>query len=418
MPICTFIDCKKDAFYNFKNESSAIYCTMHKKVDMIDVRHRLCIFTDCYKRASFNLKNELFGEYCSTHKKDGMIDVINRKCNEADCNTQPRYNYKNENKGLYCSKHKKNGMIDIYENYCTAKDCVTRATFNYKNESKGIYCSKHKKDNMINVKTKVCYVKDCRIQPVFNFPNYKRGKYCKYHKLDGMIDVKNMKCNEHNCNKRASFGCSKNKIPLYCTLHKKEDMIDVRHKTCLVELCDTIVTNKYNGYCIRCFIHLFPDEPVSCNYKTKEKAVLDYILENFKDKTIITDKKVYDGCSQKRPDIFIDLGYQVIIVEIDENQHKNYSCENKRIMELSQDINHRPLIIIRFNPDEFIDSKNNSITSCWGINKKGICSIKRNKVKEWNERLMTLKQTIEYWLKNETTKTIELVYLYYNNIVE
>jgi hypothetical protein len=412
------INCKKDAFYNYKNESQAIFCTIHKKIDMIDVRHRLCNFSDCFKRATFNIKNETVGLYCSLHKKDDIFDVINRKCNEDNCTIQPRYNYKNETRGVYCTKHKKTGMIDIYENYCIEKDCITSAVFNYSDQRKGIYCSRHKKENMINVKQKTCCVKGCRTMPIFNYSNYRIGIYCKQHKLDGMIDVKNRKCNEDSCNKRASYGKSDTNIPLYCTFHKKDGMVDIRHKTCKTLMCNTTISNKYKDYCLRCFIYLFPDEPITYNYKTKEKAVTDYICDNFKDKTIITDKKIYDGCSRKRPDIFIDLGYQVIIVEIDEEQHKNYSCENKRIMELSQDLNHRPLIMIRFNPDEYIDNKNKRITSCWGINKKGLCSIKKNKVKEWNERLMTLKQTIEYWCKNETSKTINLNYLYYNDIVE
>ena len=29
------------------------------------------------------------------------------------------------------------------------------------------------------------------------------------------------------------------------------------------------------------------------------------------------------------------------------------SCENKRIMEISQDLGHRPIVFIRFNPDEY-----------------------------------------------------------------
>ena len=67
------------------------------------------------------------------------------------------------------------------------------------------------------------------------------------------------------------------------------------------------------------------------------------------------DKKIQDGCSTRRPDLFLDLGYQIIIIEIDENQHIDYdcSCENKRIMELSQDVGHRPIVFIRFNPDDY-----------------------------------------------------------------
>ena len=81
----------------------------------------------------------------------------------------------------------------------------------------------------------------------------------------------------------------------------------------------------------------------------------------------------------------LDLGYQVIIVEIDENQHIDYdcSCENKRIMELSQDVGHRPIIFIRFNPDEYHVGESRH-SSCWGINKSGICVVKKTHKKEWH----------------------------------
>lgn len=80
-------------------------------------------------------------------------------------------------------------------------------------------------------------------------------------------------------------------------------------------------------------MYTFPDKPVARNYKTKEFAVVEYIKNIFPDFTWIQDKKVQDGCSSKRPDLLLDLGYQVIIIEIDENQHTDYdcSCENKRL---------------------------------------------------------------------------------------
>jgi hypothetical protein len=103
-------------------------------------------------------------------------------------------------------------------------------------------------------------------------------------------------------------------------------------------------------------------------------------------------------------------------IEIDENQHQGYecSCENKRIMEISRDLNHRPIVFIRFNPDEYIDKDDNKITSCWGLNKKGILTIKNNKKDEWEYRLSILKETIDYWIKHTTNKTVEVIQLFYN----
>ena len=162
-------------------------------------------------------------------------------------------------------------------------------------------------------------------------------------------------------------------------------------------------------------MHLFPDKPRAKNYKTKEIAVSQYVKNQFNKIDIITDKIIQGGCSRRRPDIFIDLGFQIIIVEVDENQHIDYdcSCENKRIMELSKDVDHRPIIFIRFNPDDYETSKN-KITSCWGINKSGLCSIKKSKEKEWNERLQVLYNTINYWLENKTIKMVEIIQLFYD----
>ena len=115
--------------------------------------------------------------------------------------------------------------------------------------------------------------------------------------------------------------------------------------------------------------------------------------------------------------MFIDLGYQVLIVEIDEDEHIDYDClcENKRIMLLSQDIDHRPLVLIRFNPDSYTDNNNTRITSCFAQNKKGVLVIKPSKQAEWQNRLQVLSETIQYWINNKTDKTIELVHLYYSS---
>jgi len=164
-------------------------------------------------------------------------------------------------------------------------------------------------------------------------------------------------------------------------------------------------------------MNLFPDKPVSRNYKTKEYSIVEYVKTQFENFTWVADKKINGGCSKRRPDLLLDLGYQIVIIEIDENQHTDYdcSCENKRIMELSQDLEHRPIVFIRFNPDEY-KKDGKTISSCWGNNNKGICVVKKSKMNEWIERLNVLKQQIEYWINttNTTDKTIEIIQLFYD----
>ena len=125
---------------------------------------------------------------------------------------------------------------------------------------------------------------------------------------------------------------------------------------------------KYKKYCLRCFVHLFPNEKVCRNYKTKEKAVNDFVMPFFSHCTILLDKRIPDGCSLRRPDFLIDFGEHVLVLEVDENQHRGYTCQNKRICELSEDAGHRPITIIRFNPDSYTKADSNTSYVVLGIN--------------------------------------------------
>ena len=56
---------------------------------------------------------------------------------------------------------------------------------------------------------------------------------------------------------------------------------------------------------------------------------------------------------------YTNFANQIIIIEVNENQHIAYdcSCENKRIMKLSQDVGHKPIVFIRFNPDDYEENE-------------------------------------------------------------
>ena len=104
------------------------------------------------------------------------------------------------------------------------------------------------------------------------------------------------------------------------------------------------------------------------------------------------------------------MGTHIIIIEVDENKHSNYdcSCENKRLMELSQDLQHRPIVVIRFNP-AYKNEEGIVIKSCWKLNKSGLLHIMKTKQKEWEERITSLKQQIQYWVDNPNEKTVEII---------
>ena len=181
--------------------------------------------------------------------------------------------------------------------------------------------------------------------------------------------------------------------------------------------CETYGNVKYEGFCLPCFVNNPENQNKHAmkNYKTKEKEVVDQITQSFPDFTWVADKKIQYGCSRRRPDLLLDMGSHVIIVEVDENKHADYdcSCEHKRLMELSQDLQHRPIVFIRFNPDDYINQDGKLVKSCWKLNKFGVMQVMKTKQKEWNERIITLKKQIQYWVDYSTEKTIEIVELFY-----
>ena len=184
---------------------------------------------------------------------------------------------------------------------------------------------------------------------------------------------------------------------------------------CKSTWCTARSIKKYNNYCMVCCIQLCPDIKISRNYKTKENTVVTSIKEAFPNFTWVCDKKVEDGCSRRRPDLLLDMGTHIIIVEVDENKHTDYdcSCENKRLMEISKDVGHRSIVFIRFNPDGYKDKDGKSIKSCWICTKQGAMVIVKTKQAEWDERLKSLKTQIQYWIDNKTEKTVEIVELFY-----
>jgi hypothetical protein len=228
-----------------------------------------------------------------------------------------------------------------------------------------------------------------------------------------MINTKHSKCTEKGCDSLAGFGHSGQNAE-YCSKHKKTGMVDVKHKMCI--LCNlTQARIKYSWYCLRCFIYTFPNQKISRNFKIKETHVTDFIKENLRNLDWSFDT-IPGGCSKRRPDCFVDCFTHVVIVEIDENQHKDYdeSCENKRIMQLYEDFSKRSVVFIRFNPDTYINKDGKKILSSFkDHNGLGIPIVRSQK--EWMSRLNILKDVINHWISEIPEKAVTIEYLFYDS---
>lgn len=344
----------------------------------------LCVNPKCKKTAFYNYEGRT-AMMCEYHKYDNMIFIQKQKCTHAKCHRIARFNIPNEKYAIYCIDHKLPDMIDL-EN----------ALYGYDN-----------KQGFIDKMNKMIYESN---QPILLVKDKKRVLECKIDKKRP-LEIKNTFCKD-GCDNIPKFNAPHKVVGMYCDEHKKMFMINVVDRPCRTPYCTTRALQKYDEHCLFCYVHLFPYSPLTRNYKTKEASVVEFVKTTFPQYTWITDKRVQDGCSRRRPDLLLDLGDQVLIIEVDENKHADYdcSCENKRVMELSQDVGHRPIVFIRFNPDSYIQDEM-KISSCWCLNDDGLCILKDKTA--WKRRLDALKQQMEYWIQERTPKTIEVVQLFY-----
>ena len=345
-----------------------------------------------------------------------MIDITSKKCVYENCTIRPSYNYENEKQVLYCKTHKLYNMIAIKSKKCIYENCIKQPAYNYKNEKQAIYCTTHKLDNMIDIKNKRCIFENCIKQPAYNYKNEKQAIYCTTHKLDNMIDIKNKRCIFENCNIIPVYNYENKKQAIYCATHKLDNMIDIKSKKCITFNCTIRYQNKFKGYCLRCFIYNFPDSKIIRDYGTREAKVSEFIKESYNNLNITYNKQIDGGCSNHRPDIFIDCLTHSVIIEVDEHQHKNgksYNpeCELRRLNNLFTDLADRPIVFIRFNPDSYTNKKNKLIKSCFEYTEdKGLP--KSNKTLQ--NRLEKLKEVIDENLNKAPNENITIRKLYYD----
>jgi hypothetical protein len=156
---------------------------------------------------------------------------------------------------------------------------------------------------------------------------------------------------------------------------------------------------------------LNPDIDIPKKYKLKEHHFREFLREEYKEVKLIFDKSV--GESNRRPDVLIPFGEYNITIEVDENQHRGYDCENRRTMEIFQDLGNKPMVVIRLNPDCYLDSFGKRVPGCFKITKTAGWKLEQT---EWKRRLNIIKSKIDYFIKNNPEKELTLIYLFYNEI--
>ena len=435
---CISKDCTKRATYNFKPETKPIFCKTHRLETMVDQVSRKCVEEGCLKQPAYNLPTETVALYCGNHRAEGMENIRSKRCAEVGCSKIPTFNLATETTALYCAGHQKAGMIDIRSSRCAHHECTKRPIFNMPTETRGLYCADHKLPEMIDVKNRKCAYPGCSKLPNYNSPSEKKALFCRTHREDGMENVKSRTFAEEGCSRQPIFNVPTETKGLFCFLHKRKEMNDVKNKTCAEEGClkqpkfnlPSAMTGlfcvahkapgmidvtssrckgdncdvranipKYRGYCANCFIHLFPDEEVSKQYKIKERHYTDIIKEAFPNIAATYDRTIQGGCSRRRPDFFVDLGAFTLHVEIDEFDHRyrDTTCEVAKINETFTDLADRPMVLLRTNPDAYVDEEGRKQKSCFRAHAKTGILIVADKT-ELKKRTDKMVDRIRHWL--------------------
>jgi hypothetical protein len=127
------------------------------------------------------------------------------------------------------------------------------------------------------------------------------------------------------------------------------------------KLCHYIsCTKKYKGYCVSCFVYTFPEDELSkmARLKYDEMKVKVYLADRIPG--FLHNQRIWLGdCSapyRRFLDFHMMVGNTLVVIEVDEHQHKSYSKEDEtlRIHEILHNIGlDKKMVFIRYNPSSY-----------------------------------------------------------------
>ena len=339
---CEFEDCPIQSAYNYPHESKFRFCATHKLEGMVNLRARTCNSSGCTKNPSFGFKGRSTTR-CAAHKEEGMINLISKYCESEGCDIYASFAFKGE-KPRFCQTHSEEGMVGVMAKRCTHEDCESTSRNYDIPGGKGSVCAAHKEPGMIDVKSRRC--EQCASIASVGKPGSQRS-HCRVHRKPGMITLPRARCLV--CRKPAFYGV--NYIPRRCEAHKTDDDQNLIERECVS--CKLIMVLDNDDKCEFCVPHTF-----ETNRLAKQNALMAY-LDFYGLTGESTDKVVNNGdCGHERPDRVFDFGDKIVILECDEHQHKDRqcSCEQTRMVNISQGYGGLPVYFIRWNPDPYAPS--------------------------------------------------------------
>ena len=387
-----------------------MWCKSCKTDDMTDIKNPKC---GCPKgvQPGYGFPTDLRATCCKDCKVDGMEDMHHMKCG-CPRQTRPSFGYPLDERPTCCKDCKVDGMEDIISIRCGCPKRV-HACFGHATDVRATCCKDCKIDAMIDIVHPRCGC-PLNVRPSFGFSTDERPSRCHHCKLDGMEPMDGRKC---KCPRRVRphFGYPTDETPTCCFICQKDGMVDLINRICPGPGClgnRTIglqSNRKYDGYCMRCFIELFPSDPRTATARKNsfELLVKDMLMKEFPG-LFVHDTTLWTGgcdCTHRRRIDFRTLvGLTLICCECDEFEHKyrDQHDEEVRYDDLYM-IHSGKFIFIRFNPHPL---------TIKGVKHDPLIS----------ERLTVLRDTIVQQLQRATTNEwptssdlIDVIPLYYSS---
>lgn len=368
---------------------SPMYCRTHADPSHIDLTNRMCAYPGCVKTQPTYGRPGGKGVYCRTHAPDDYIMVKTvRRCIYPNCELHPIFGPRG-GKPETCKTHIKKGYINVISKTCANVACDTRPTYGLV-QRKPVYCQNHTPLNAgyRDVMNKMCNGTGCTSRAYYG-KLFQPKIHCRDHKTVDEYTNNNPKCKK--CKKeRPLYTDQENNFPLRCDACKLDADVNVVERKCDTCKLPSFIRSDFQD-CEDCYAW-WTVKP----QKSKEvmvKAILDTANVEYTSH----DKIPKDSCFRYRPDFMIDCGTHVLIVEVDEDQHRGYdcTCEQARMINLFQDQGGMHTIFIRFNPDTYTDSHGER--HAW-----------------LPSRGKTLVDTIKKLSRNVPDKLVSAVYLYYD----
>ena len=193
---------------------------------------------------------------------------------------------------------------------------------------------------MVNVTSTRCRAPSCRALATYGKDEFHRAQFCVEHKLETSVCIaESLRCSHEGCS------------------HQYEFVVESdagTHKACLAH-APAQYEAALKRMCRYCDIR--EDVPfvcVTCRQRMhkKEHAVVRHLRRTI-ELPLIYDESPGFECTRKRPDIRFETPTHDVIVEVDENQHRQYeeSCECARISEIVGALGGKSVVFVRYNPD-------------------------------------------------------------------